>query len=294
MQKLVLTGAGGMLGTEILNLVKNDMNFTVATITSQTEKLSHIYSEFSNIEVFNINELPEDKMNGSIFINCSFPRNNDTHKLSNIIDYTVNLLQLFVKNDGDLFINISSQSVYKQSGDTFQNEKDEVSPANQYGLTKYAIEKLVESYCVNNGMSFVNLRLGSLAGINFDQRMINRFIKMIMNGESIHIDQGDPKVSYLSIMDAAVAILKLVKNKKPSRNLYNLANNDYMSVYDLVSFCDTLVRKETDSSDLITFTSDISNYNNVINSNLFYDEFNWHPQYNMKELSTFIYEHKKD
>ncbi|MGH2077617.1 NAD-dependent epimerase/dehydratase family protein [Aerococcus urinaeequi] len=290
MKKIVLTGAGGMLGTEILNLMKDDLNYEVFAITSQTEKLTYIYSEFSNINIFNIKQISQDIMNNSIFINCSFPRENDGYKLSRAIDYTENILQLFVKYKGKLFINISSQSVYKQSGDIIQTEFDEVSPSNMYGLTKYSIEKLVESYSVNNKQAFVNLRLGSLAGENFDQRMINRFIKKSLNGESIQVDRGNPIVSYLNINDAAEAILKVVKAESTKYNLYNLGNNDFMSIYELATYCANLVKESTNNTINILLNDTESNYNNVINNNRFYDEFNWQPQCDMQNLCKLIYE----
>lgn len=290
MKKIVLTGAGGMLGTEILNLLKDEMNYEVFAITSQTKKLTYLYSEFSNINIINLNQVSKDMINNSIIINCSFPRENDGYKLSRAIDYTENFLKLFVKFKGKLFVNISSQSVYKQSGDLIPTEFDGVSPSNMYGLTKYSIEKLVESYSVSNEQAFVNLRLGSLAGKNFDQRMINRFIKKSLSGEPIQVDRGNPIVSYLNINDAAKAILKVVKAESIKYNLYNLGNNDFMSIYELATYCAKMVKENTNKTINILLNDTASNYNNVINNDRFYDEFNWQPKYDMQNLCKLIYE----
>src|SRR5699024_2306702 len=97
-------------------------------------------------------------------------------ELATSFNFTIDMIDRMSTINCAYMINISSQSVYSQQGDAFPTEKTKVSPENLYGMTKYAIEKMCELKCKENNMNIINVRLGSLAGPKFNERMINRFI----------------------------------------------------------------------------------------------------------------------
>lgn len=293
-KNIVITGSGGILGSSIIDKMIENGEYTIFAVTSQVEKLSKKYKQSKQVKVFSsIADIPEKTIN--LAIHCAFPRANKGSELVTAFEYTESVMKKLALKNTKYFINISSQSVYAQMGDEIQNETSAVEPSNLYGMTKYAIEEFVRVTAELVDMNYVNIRLGSLASPTFDQRMINRFYKMIRNGEAITIDAGSPKVSYLHLEDAADGLLLLVEKigKGSSvKKVYNLANNDWLSIKDLVFKCQEQANKIGLSPTAVIQTEKESKYNNVVNSDLFYEDMNWIPQYKMSDLIKNIFNQK--
>lgn len=295
--RVVITGSGGMLGSTLLEKLKNEKRFKIIAVTSQVEKLSKLYKGYDNISI--VDSL--DMINGddsSICVNCAFPRTQNGETLAKAMFTTEKLINELMLKNCEYIINISSQSVYAQNGDYIKNEEDIVAPSNLYGITKLAIEQIVRLICTKYNMNYVNIRLGSLAGDKFDQRMINRFYYKILDGDDIYIDKGTPKVSYLHLEDAGSALVRLIdyiRKDNKIDNLYNLSNNDWLLIKDLASISIEKARQlNSEICDIqIKYTDKKSNYNNVINSSKFYKDFNWQPCYTMEKIVWDVYNKKK-
>lgn len=293
-KSIVIIGSGGMLGSTLLKKIAKDSEYHIYGITSQKQRLTKEYSEFNHVSIFSsVSEIPIEKID--VTINCSFPRHNKGKELATAFNFTENIIDQLAEKSCSHFINISSQSVYAQTGEDIQTEKSNVDPSNLYGMTKYAIERLVRLKAIQHNMRYVNVRLGSLVSPTFDQRMINRFCSKIVNHEPIIVDKGTPKVSYLYVEDAAdaleILIEKIIKDKTV-KELYNLANNDWMTIQTLVKVCITHGEKKGLKSSEMIFSNNISEYNNLVNSDLFYKDMNWKPTYSMKNLIEIIFDTK--
>lgn len=293
-KNIIITGSGGILGTALLKLLSKDDQYNVFAITSKAEQLREEYKSMENIHVYSsILQIPNDLE--YVAINCAFPRVSQGRELATAYDYTEELINQLSNYSIMYFVNISSQSVYAQSGTEIQTEESQVEPGSLYGMTKYAIEHLVKLACKNTEMKYTNIRLGSLASSTFDQRMINRFYQKMVDQEDITVDLGDPKVSYLYIDDAAEGLVQLIeriyKQRKVS-NVYNLASNDWMTIFDLVEACVNYGQKSGLNHIEVTFSEKESEYNNVINSDLFYKDVDWSPRYSMIDIIQKIFDEK--
>lgn len=293
-KNIIITGSGGILGTSLMKLLSKDKQYNVFAVTSQVERLREEYKSLENIQVYSsIVEIPNHLE--YVAINCAFPRVSQGRELATAYDYTEELINQLSNYSIMYFVNISSQSVYAQSGTEIQTEESQVEPGNLYGMTKYAIEHLVKLACKNTEMKYTNIRLGSLASSTFDQRMINRFYQKIVDQEDITVDQGAPKVSYLYIDDAAEGLVQLIEtiyNQRKVSNVYNLASNDWMTIFDLVEACVRYGQKSGLNHIEVTFSEKESEYNNVINSDLFYKDVDWSPRYSMIDIIQKIFDEK--
>ena len=293
-KNIVVTGSGGILGTAILNKLSKNSRNQIYAISSQVEKMEEKYKGLEHIHVLSsVSDI--SNVNIDIAIHCAFPRSNNGKDLATAFEYTEMIMTELASKGIRVFINISSQSVYAQSGEEIQTETSAVEPSNLYGMTKYAIENLVRIKANQYDMKYVNVRLGSLASPTFDQRMINRFFQKIVNKEPIIVDRGVPKVSYLHVEDAADALIQLINaisQGRKIRSLYNLANNDWMFIKELVESCLEYGEKIGLQSSDLSFSEKISEYNNVVNSDLFYKDMNWEPKYSMKSLIEIIFDEK--
>ena len=201
----------------------------------ETEKQ---YDKYEHVHVFEkMTELPDFSEDQAVLLNCAFPRSSDGASLGNALEFTKDLTEQALEKGVDHFINISSQSVYIQTGDEIQTEQSIPHPVNLYGMAKFATEKIVQAVAEPTDMGYTNVRLGSVVSPVFDIRMTNRFVQMIKDGKTITIDQGKPMISFIHLEDVAEALVVFIQNifdGKPAAPLYNLANNEWMTVPQLV------------------------------------------------------------
>ena len=136
-------------------------------------------------------------------------------------------------------------------------------------------------------MAYTNIRLGSVVSADFDIRMTNRFAQMIKDGQTITVDQGKTMISFIHLEDVAEALAVLMENilaGKEAAPLYNLANNEWMTVPELVDLANE-VAAENGYTPATVLTSDKESfYNNVCNSDLFYEQQQWQPKHQLRDL----------
>lgn len=296
---IMVTGSGGLLGGELIKqLLQNDQAFVIA-MTSQVTSLKARFSADKLKVVSNDSWETELKNSGvevDTLINCSFPRSSNTKELASGIPFTEQLIKDSINFGIENIINISSQSVYTQKQKKDVTESSEVQPESLYGMTKYACERIVSLLSEQHDINYTNIRLGSLAGINFDARMTNRFVKSAILGEKITIIGGKQSVSYLDVRDAAKGLIKMI-NKEPRdwNPIYNFGNEEFFTLIELVD----KIKEEARRYDIRNIEVEIqegdSDFNNVMNNNLFYKQFSFQPYYNLSKMISelFTYQLRK-
>src|SRR5699024_9463764 len=182
-------------------------------------------------------------------------------------------------------VNISSQSVYSQKEKDITDESSEIAPESLYGMAKFASERIVASICEQEGVNYSNIRLASLTGLNFDVRMTNRFVKKAINGEPIVINGGEQLISYLEVRDAADALIRMIE-PIPSKwkRVYNLGSNESFPLIEIAKKVKESVNQHVDNDTVIIKKDRLPSFNNLIDSDLFYRDFNWKPNYTISIL----------
>lgn len=287
-RNILITGSGGLLGSELIKKLSEDEQFYIIAMTSQVNTLKKMYLG-SNIKIIS-NDTWKEELNSSgvkidTLINCAFPRSSDPKELASGIPFTESLIKDCINIDVKNIINISSQSVYTQKQKTDVTEQSPVQPESLYGMTKYACERIVSLLCEQHQIRYSNIRLGSLTGIDFDVRMTNRFVKNVLSGEKIEITGGKQKISYLDVRDAASGLSKmLVVNPDQWKSTYNFGNDEYFTLIDLVK----IVKEKAKAYEIhnvdVKIKEGDSNYNNVMNNNLFYRQFSFQPKFHLDKM----------
>lgn len=298
---VLVSGASGFLGHELITQLLGDNCYKVIALTSKKRELAKEFEGKSNLEVLHVDNWFNDINNyGPIdtFVNCAFPRSSDPEQLAKGLVFTENIikkaLELKVKN----IINISSQSVYSQKSKSLTTETANVVPESLYGMAKYASERLVASICENSAKNvyFSNIRLASLTGLEFELRMTNRFVKNAIVRKPIAVNGGGQSISYLEVRDAATALIAML-NTNPDlwKKIYNLGNYESYTVMELArTVQDTAVKHSINNVEL-EVNKGQQNFNNLINSELFYKDFGWRPSYTLQAIieELFIYYKKR-
>lgn len=223
MKKTILvTGASGLLGGNVVKQLVNTDNKVVAAIMPIEEAT---YKQLDDVEVvFN-----DDIFNGNLphidaVINCAFARSNNAVDLVNGLDFTEKLIKGFEMSDIDGVINISSQGVYKRLpvGELCK-EDSPIDPMDLYSMAKYSVEKMFEIAKLTN---YTNVRLAS---INMRQRFFYKFVESVKAGKPISLNSPNVYASLLDVKDAAAALIALaLKPAEEWARTYNLGiGNQY-------------------------------------------------------------------
>lgn len=230
--KILVSGAGGFLGTEIISQLLNTNEAEVIALTSQPDKFRSLAEQTNRLDVYEKNDIFKGMVsfeNIDLLINCAFPRNDDS-AFANGMKYISDLLKLSVQNGVKKVINISSQSVYSKSREMAANESSELCLQSKYAVGKYATELLTNCICCN--IPHTNIRLGSLIGAGFDQRLVNKFVEKVLRHEDIRIVGGKQKFGFLDVRDAAAAII-LIGSKEDWQETYNLGTEYDYTLFEI-------------------------------------------------------------
>lgn len=210
MKTFLLSGAGGFLGTALLRQLAGREDIRVIALTSQAEKLQAASRDAGNLVPLGRNAIFEDDFNFSavdVLINCAFPRNTDGAQMADGLLYIQRLLSAAASGGVGGVINISSQSVYSQARPEAATEETPPDPGSIYAVGKYATELLTNSICEK--LPHTNIRMASLIGPGFDQRLVNRLIKQGLETGRISVKKNKQVFGFIDVEDAARGILSL-------------------------------------------------------------------------------------
>lgn len=158
------------------------------------------------------------------------------------ISGTVNVLEAMRQNGISTFIFSSSAAIYGEPQQTPIQEDDRTLPINPYGMTKLAMEGLVNSYVANFEMTGVALRYFNLYGPEEahqpETHAIPRFIQQIEAGEEVTVwGSGEHLRDFIYISDVVAAHLKamtLATNQPRRYHYFNLSTGTGTKVIEVI------------------------------------------------------------
>ena len=233
-KKIVITGASGFLGSHLVERLKEATSYEVYALSSKPGQLKERIGG-ENIEYVHKDALDAEMLKESIVVNCAYPRNSTGTGTADGLKYIQRVFEAAVEGEASAIINISSQSVYSQQRIEAATEETPVCLESPYAVGKYAVELMLESICKGRGTAYANIRMASLIGPGFDQRIVNRFIKQALEGGSIKAVLSDQKFGFLDVEDAAESIVNLLNSPmKTWRTTYNVGNNIGYTIEDIL------------------------------------------------------------
>lgn len=241
-KKVIVTGSLGFLGRHLVERLKDDENYFVYALTSHPEDLKQQLHALNLVCLHkDIVDTEEAKqiISDAIVVNCAYPRNSTGVSIAEGLKYIQHVFRSGVTNGAVAIINVSSQSVYSAQRTQVATEETPICLESTYAVGKYAVELMLEGLCKNTKIAYTNIRLASLIGPGFDQRIVNRFVIKLMASESIKIVRQPKKMGYLDVEDAVSAILALIgssyENWKPVYNVGNGKGYTVEEIYNVVA-----------------------------------------------------------
>lgn len=317
-KKIIITGGAGFIGSAILRrLIKK--NFFIINIDSLSyagnKKNLDDIKKFKNYKFFKFDisnkvKLKKifDKYKPEYVINCAAETHVDRSILnskkfikSNILG-TYNLLEctkemILAKKKFILFHQISTDEVF---GDAFKmkfppNEYSPYMPSSPYSASKASSDHLVVAWGRTYDLPYsISICTNNYGPKQYPEKLIPLTIKNALRGIKIPIyGDGRQVRDWLFVEDHALAIEKILFNKKSNGNKFNISSNNQITNLELVNIiCNYLNIKIKDKP------NNIKNFNSLIelvkdrpghdkkyflNSNKIRTELNWKSNYNIKK-----------
>ena len=282
---ILITGANGTLAKKLIEKLSTDNDFEVCASSRNIETVT----QFDNVEyVTNIDLVQTNFLsNVDVIVNCAFPREYNPDVLANAMTFYNSLVLKAVEMNVKEIINISSQDVYGTYRENSAIESTTVHPDNNYSLAKYACELIGLAAVRKSETKLTNIRLGSLIGIEYPERVINKIIKRASETKSISIDNDKTIFGFMDVGDAVTGLLKFIRNTVSQNwsETYNfgaksLEQRDFKRIVELISNC---FKKNGIEIDLKINEASEADKLCCLNSQKFYSEINWKPEISLKE-----------
>ena len=293
--KIIITGAGGLVATELIANLLNENNCSLFLISTHVEIIEQRYEKYPlQVKCFTLESF-ENYINGSevVFdfcIHAAFARSGRGEFIVSSLEFQRKLLSLFSSVNLRVFINISSQSVYGKMKEPMWTEDTPLDPDYLYAMGKYFSEVITELVLKNSGIRWANIRLCSVCE---NARFVRVFVQNAISGTPIHLTAPNQGCSFIDVRDVANALEALILHPHllGDRHVFNLGANLQNTIKSIA-----LLVKEVGEEQYLTpevVITEESSDNNVrigMDASLFMKTFNWAPEYSMKDMVVSLFE----
>lgn len=222
MKKILVTGATGQLGSELLVLSTSYSQYK--WIFADRKKVT-----LDNLELlqFQLNEISPD-----VIFNCgaytAVDKAENEKELAFVINHkAVELIAKYAKENNTQLIHVSTDYVFDGTSSVALDEEAETNPVNVYGESKLA----GENSCIKECPDSIIIRT-SWVYSKFGNNFVKTMQRLMLEREEIKVvnDQvGSPTYA----LDLAQAMVNILKSSKWIPGIYNYSNEGEISWYEL-------------------------------------------------------------
>lgn len=246
-EKILITGASGFLGSEIFNYL-NAQKFEIVTLGRASK--NNIVCDLSK-------EVPQLKnKNSSVVIHAAGKAHTVPKTEAEIQDFyevnvkgTENLLESLKVNLPHTFIFISSVAVYGRDTGVAIEESSALNGKTPYAKSKILAEEKVLSFGRETGVNIIILRLPLITG-KAPLGNLGDIMRAIKKGYYFRIGNGTPRRSMVASLDIA----KLIPSLLNKNGIYNLTDRRHPSFKEIDSYIGTYYGKSIKKMPVWFFT----------------------------------------
>ena len=294
---ILITGAGGFLGSNICNLLSNKHKILALSrnfhkIKSNNNIICH------NLDMTDYIHLITEIKNffPDVVIHCAWMGGNsskDTNEIwqaDNII-YSNEILKFCALVGVKHFIGFGSSS---ECGDHTQklDEKTICKPTTMYGITKNSFRSIAENYCYSNNIKFSWVRPVFTYGPgDVETRLIPKTILSFLKNKDLVLNKCSASVDYLYVEDFSKAIQNIVE--KSLEGDFTISSDDELNIKSLVK----IIYEKINPNSSLTFDQTLPDYSHQYvcgTSNKLKSTITWSPTITLDQgLDNTIFYFKK-
>jgi UDP-glucose 4-epimerase len=243
--KILVTGGAGFIGSHLVRaLVLAGHQIVVADILLRGNKIEkEIFDqiEFHQTDVRDAKSMIDLSRGCSLIIHFAavlgvdVVADNPVETMDTEIIGTRNICQAAILNGIDKIMYASTSGVYGHSAiDQTVTETINVDPRTSYAIAKRYNEIYLAALNQEKGLNSISIRFFNIYGPRQDNRMvIPRFIEQAQKNEDLTVyGSGDQTRDFTYVEDAVKSCLLLMDKIKGSE-IYNIANENEMSILEL-------------------------------------------------------------
>lgn len=290
MRKIVITGASGLLGTELIDTIIENSDDLLFLVSTHANTLKKKYDNIQRIVCLDIEEFENIKQNYDCLLHLAFARSKDSEQLASSLDFTEQIINIAKKKNVQSYINISSQSIYGDINEPLWKEDASAAPTSLYALGKYATEKMTRIAFNGTDVNWTTIRLASICE---NARFVNVFVKNMMAGQPITIIGGSQMCSFIDVRDVAVALYRVIEasDNYKLREVYNLGTGTQTSIVEIANAVNRIGHLEYKLPEIeIVINPQDVKLNAGMDNSLFCRDFNWTPTYSMDDMIRSLFE----
>jgi UDP-glucose 4-epimerase len=250
MKRVLITGITGFLGAHIAdNLIESEYEITgLIRIKSNLWRCAKFQNRVNWVYIDDKGDFEFTNDIFDIVIHCAWigveanDRNNWLEQTENL-SFLIKLLSSIKSKQVAKFIFMGSQAEYG-----FFNwkvkESDILNPTCAYGSVKCASNMLVKTFCEQNNINWISLRLFPLFGeMESDNWLIPSLVKNILTSNEMNLTYGEQIYSYLYVRDFSRIIQKII-TKDIAAGIYNVSSNQPIQIKKLVESIRDILNKD--------------------------------------------------
>ncbi len=225
MQNIIITGASGFIGQNLINHLKN---YNLITISRKNG---------FDYNLIDIDFLDNNKI--EIIIHLA-GKAHDLKKISNGSEYyeantdlTISLFDSFLKSNAKIFIYLSSVKAVKDFVECPLTEDTEPTPTSVYGKSKLEAEKYLLLQQLNNNKKLFILRPCMIHGPG-NKGNLNLLYKLVSKKLPWPLGAFENKRSFCSIDNLNFIIEQLIFRDDISSGIYNIADDEPLSTNQII------------------------------------------------------------
>lgn len=284
-KNILIIGGTGFIGSNLLRKLSTSqysLNSISTKIPSREEKIKGVnYIQLDISEEKNFTKLNKFCFDVVINLGGYIDHSNIKKTFKSHFLGTKNLVNYFNKKNLELFVQIGSSLEYGNIASP-QREDSKCKPKGNYGIAKYKASKYLTSL-KKLKFHYLILRLYQIYGPYQDAtRLIPHVIKSCLNKKNFNCTDGDQLRDFLFIDDLVNLILKILKSKKFSNNIYNVGNGKPISVKRVIQKIHKKIKKGQPLFGKIKMRQDetFKLYPNIYKIK---KKFNWAPKTDINE-----------
>jgi len=237
MNKVLVTGASGFIGNNLMNYLQSK-SFKILPFSrnfgSDYKKIDSIYLDNEDIE---------------IIIHLA-GKAHDLKNVSNELEYfivntdlTISIFDAFLKSKAHTFLYFSSVKAVKDHFDNILTEDVIPSPSTVYGKSKLAAENYIFSKVDLTNKRIYILRPSMVHGVG-NKGNLNLLYKLISKSIPWPLGAFDNKRSFCSIDNLVFVVHELISNPNISNGIYNIADDEPLSINQVISLIGKSLNKK--------------------------------------------------